>query len=434
MMRYEVINLVQGKVDQADVFEREGGQTVVEFRQGKLYSYETRLIRGCGVRVIKNGRSGFASGTDPDRVEDLANTALELADFGPKIDFRLPKPEEPAVVPTVENRIMLVTVDRMVEWGQDLVDALNARLPELKVDIKIQRSYSEIGIVNTDGLDGHFARAELVITVTGLLVDDGIFWVSDFVNLSSGPVWRMEETLERIETLVRMGKCRAAVKTGTYPVVVMPTALPELLFPLTVAVNGKQLEKKTSPLIGKENSLVLSDKITLIDNRLRPYGLASAPFDGEGVRARKNILFERGVFNGFIFDTATAAVCGRSSTGSAVRDYSNLPQPGLSNLEMVPGDAELETTIKGIDEGLLVYDFIGGGQSNYLAGEVSLNVSCGYKIERGVVTGRVKDVGIAGNVYEMFKKVAAVGSTVRDLGSYFLPFVLFSDIKVASRA
>jgi len=433
-MRYDVINLIQGRVDQADVLEREADQTIVEFRQGKLYSYETKLIRGCGVRVIKNGRSGFASSTNPERIDDLINTALELADLGPKAGFRLPPAEEPAVVPTFENKVMLVTVERMVEWGKDLIDALSARLPELKVDIKIHRTYSETSVVNTEGFDGHFAKAELVMLVIGLLVDDGIFWVSDFVNMSSSPVWQMGQILERIESLVRMGKRRATVRTGTYPVVVMPTALPELLFPIAVAVNGKQLEKRTSPLIGKENMSVLSDKITLIDNRLHPYGLASAPFDGEGVRARKNVLFERGFFKGFVFDTATAAVCGRSSTGSAVRDYFSLPQPGLSNLEMLPGDAELGATLKGISEGLLVYDVIGGGQSNYLAGEVSLNVSCGYKIENGVVTGRVKDVGIAGNVYEMFQRVAAVGSMVRDLGSNFLPFVLFSGLKVASRA
>ena len=87
--------------------------------------------------------------------------------------------------------------------------------------------------------------------------------------------------------------------------------------------------------------------------------------------------------------------------------------------------------LAGIGEGLLVYDCIGGGQSNSLAGDVAINISSGFRIGNGKVTGRVKDMMIAGNVYEMLKTVAAVGNTIRDLGSHYLPFLSFAGIKVA---
>lgn len=432
-MRLEILDMVSGKVDQADVYESRVDQTQVEFRQGKFYSLETKLSHGCGLRVIKNGKMGFSSSTNPEQEPELIRAAVEAAAFGQTARFSLPKPAELPVVSTYENRVMLVSVAKMQEWGRDLIEALSSRMPELKVDLTLSRVRREIGVVNTSGVDFSFERVELEVMVAGLLVQDGIFWVYDYVNLSNGKDFPLEEVAERVINLARLAKQKAVIKSGEYPVVVMPTALPQLILPLMVAVNGRNRQKGTSPLIGKENRLVLSDKITLVDNRLRPFGTASAPFDDEGVPAQKNVLFDKGVFKGFIFDLATADACQMVSTGSAVRSYNSLPAPGLSNIELLPGDFKLEEIIREIPAGLLVYSFLGGGMSNILAGEVSLNVSCGYRIANGSVVGRVKDVSVAGNVYELFKRVEAVGATQRDLGDHFLPFVLFSSLKVACK-
>jgi PmbA protein len=432
-MRYKILDMVSGQVDQADVYESEVDLTEVEFRQGKFYSVETKLTQGWGLRVIKNGRVGFSSSTNPERMEELTRAAIEASAFGQNVGFTLPEQQDLPVVQTFENRVLLATVARMQEWGRELIEVLNARMPELKVDLKFSRCYREIGLVNTSGLDCSFQRGELEVMVAGLLVQDGIFWVYDYVNLSGGQDFPLESVAERVINLARLGKQKAILKSGDYPVVVMPTALPQLLLPLLVAINGKHRQKKTSPLIGRENERVLSEKITLVDNRLRPFGTGSAPFDDEGVPARKNVLFERGVFKGFLFDLTTAEACKEQSTGSAVRSYSSLPAPGLSNIELLAGEAELEEVLQVIPAGLVVYSFLGGGMSNLLAGEVTLNVASGYKVENGRIAGRVKDVSVAGNVYELFQRVAAVGATQRDLGDYFLPFVKFSSFKVACK-
>ncbi len=432
-MRLEILDVVRNRVEQADVYESEVDITEVEFRQGRLFSTETKLTRGWGLRVIRNGRLGFSSSTNPERLEEFCQAAVDAAAFGPSVRFTLPEPADLPPVQTLDNRVLLVTVAKLREWGRDLIDALNSRMPELKVDLKFSRCYRDVGVANTSGLDFSFQRAELEVSIDGLLVQDGIFWVSDYVNLSNGQDFPLEAVAERMINLARLAKEKAVIKSGEYPVVVMPSALPQLLLPLVVAVNGKHRQKGTSPLIGREGQAVLSEKITLVDNRLRPFGTESAPFDGEGVPARKNLLFEKGVFRGFVFDLTTADACGMRTTGSAVRSYSSLPAPGLSNIELISGDAELEEVIRGIQAGLIVYGFLGGGMSNILAGEVTLNVSCGYKVENGRIAGRVKDVSVAGNVYELFQRVAAVGRDQRDLGNYFVPFVQFSSFKLACK-
>ncbi len=429
----DLLRIARGVVDEAEVYESETDRTEVEFRQGKLHSVETKLSHGWGLRVINKGRLGFAFSTNPARQEEMVAAARQSAEYGREVKFHLPAGGELPAVNTMDNRVMLVSTARMQEWGRDLVEAMAARVPELKLDINFNRVYREVRIVNSAGLDVEFQRVEFSAWIVGLMVDEGIYWFSDYVNLSDGRQFPLEEVVERMQVLARMAKRKAEVKTGDYPVIVMPTALGELLLPLQVGVNGKQKEKNTSPLLGQENKRVLSEKITVVDNPLRNFGLSSAPFDGEGVPARRNVLFSRGVFRGFLFDIATAAACGADSTGSAVRDYASLPAPGLTNIEVDGGDAELERVLCDVKEGLVVYGFIGGGQSNVLAGEVALNVACGFKVERGEVVGRVKDVSIAGNVYDFFKEVAGVGSTQRDLGDALLPFVFFSSMKVAAR-
>lgn len=432
-MKEYLLKLAEHQAEQAEVFSVETDRSEVEFRQGKLYSQGTKMTKGWGVRVIKEGRVGFASSSNPQRLREVVEAALASAAYGKAARFDFPGPVEPPVVNIFENKVMLVSASRMAEWGRDLIDALAARTPELKLDVNFSRVYREIGVSNSRGLDVSFERAELQVIVSGMLVDEGIYQFSDYVNLSDGKPFPLDTVVSRMERFVRMAKRRAPLKTGEYPVIVTPLALGELLLPLRVAVDGKQREKKTSPLIGKEGQRVLSEKITLIDNRLRPFGLESAPIDDEGMPARQNVLFERGVFSGFLFDIATAAACGTASTGSAVRGYTGPPHPGISNLELVPGKADLEEVMSEIEEGLLVYGFIGGGMSNIIAGEVTLNVSCGFKIEKGAVAGRVKEVGINGNVYEMFQQVEAVGRTQRDLGDAFLPFVSFSALKLTAK-
>lgn len=432
-MEDEILSLARARGGKAEVFSADVNRTVVEFRANEFHSQESRLTRGYGLRLVRNGRVGFSSTTNPDVVEELVEAALDTAAFGKPCRFDFPGPGPKPAVTTFENRVIMLPALKMIDWGRELIDAVRARVPGLKLDVTFTRTYREIVVMNTAGLDTRFSRAEFDLSATGLIVHDGLVWIPEYDNLSAGKPPAIGPLADRIEQRAHSARSRARLATGTYPVIFMPTALPNLLIPIEVGVSGKQFEKGTSPLIGKTGQRLLDEKITITDNGLRDFGLASGPFDAEGVPRRRTALFDRGVFTGFLFDLATAGVCRAETTGSASRDFSAQPQPGTSNIELATGTARLEETLKGVREGLLVYDCIGGGQSNLLAGDVALNVSSGYRIENGVVTGRVKDAMIAGNVYEMFRNVEAVGDTERDLGTYFVPFVKFPALKVATR-
>ncbi len=432
-MEDQILSLAQARGAQAEVFGSEQDRTVVEFQANEFHSQESRLTHGYGLRVVKNGRVGFSSSSDPNKVDELVQAALDTAEFGKQCSFEFPGPEPNPTVKTFENRVIMLPALKMIEWGRELVDAVRARVPGLKLDVSMARAYGETVIANSAGLKRRFSRATLQLSATGLVVSDGLVWISEYENLSSGAAPSIGVLADRIEERAILARSRARLATGTYPVIFMPTAVPDLLYPLLVGVNGKQLEKGVSPLIGKTAQKLLDEKITIVDNGLRDFGTASSPFDAEAVPRRRNVLFDRGIFTGFLFDLATAAACRAQTSGSAGRDYTSQPQPGVSNIELVPGDARFENVLAGISEGLLVYDCIGGGQSNVLAGDVAINVSSGFRIGNGKVTGRVKDTMIAGNAYEMLRNVEAVGNSVRDLGSYYAPFLMFPSLKVATR-
>ena len=87
-----------------------------------------------------------------------------------------------------------------------------------------------------------------------------------------------------------------------------------------------------------------------------------------------------------------------------------------------------------IQEGLVVEYLMGAGQGNTLGGDFSGNVLLGYKIENGKIVGRVKDTMVAGNVYRILNRIAAIGSeTVWVGGTLQTPPIYFSNVSVSSR-
>jgi PmbA protein len=77
---------------------------------------------------------------------------------------------------------------------------------------------------------------------------------------------------------------------------------------------------------------------------------------------------------------------------------------------------------------------LGLGQGNILSGAFSNTLGLAFKIEGGEIVGRVKDVSIAGNIYELLQDVAAV-SREREwvYYRYCLPHILLPNMNVVAK-
>lgn len=213
----------------------------------------------------------------------------------------------------------------------------------------------------------------------------------------------------------------------------MPSVMPIPLSSFTTGVNGKLVQKGASPLKDKKNRKLIDRSVTIHDDALLKEGVATRPFDREGIASRRIPIFKNGILKNFLFDLQTAGLLRQKSTGSAVRDYDEMPCPGISNIVISPGEWSVADMVKDIKNGIIVHNVIGGGQSNILAGDFSCNVSLGFRIKNGKIIGRVKDTMIAGNAYDVMSNIEGIGKRIESIGCFYTSAFYFKSLNVIGR-
>ncbi|MDO8092873.1 MAG: metallopeptidase TldD-related protein, partial [Candidatus Brocadiales bacterium] len=197
-----------------------------------------------------------------------------------------------------------------------------------------------------------------------------------------------------------------------------------------VGCNGKVVQKGASPLAGKLGEKIIDERVSIYDDSTIDYADGSFPFDGEGTPAQKTPLIENGTLKNYIYDLQTAGMMNAKSTGNGARGFASQPAPGCTNIIIEPGDMAFEDMIADMKQGLLVEQVLGGGQSNVLAGEFSVNIDLGFLIENGEIIGRAKDCMIAGNAFDIFNNIIALGNKAEWHGSTKLPHFYFRALNV----
>src|SRR5439155_6143304 len=198
-----------------------------------------------------------------------------------------------------------------------------------------------------------------------------------------------------------------------------------VLLPVTQGLSGKAVLQGISPLATRVGEQVFDQRLSLTDDPLVPGRTASRPLDDECVPSRVTCLVQRGVVQRFIYDLETAARARTESTGHGERGIFGKPVPAYTNLILgETGNGKRETPaelggglLRDVKDGLLVDELIGVGQGNVIGGAFSHPVALAYRIERGEITGRVKDAAVAGNAYELWKRVGGFGNDARWAGS-----------------
>ena len=201
------------------------------------------------------------------------------------------------------------------------------------------------------------------------------------------------------------------------------------------AFNGKTVLEGASPIGDKLGQQVFDEKIILKDDPTIPFRPGSRPCDDECVPCKKTTLINKGVVSHFLYDLQTAAKSKTRSTGNGRRGIGgSLPSPSPNAFVMEGGKTSFDEMVKDIKEGLVIEHLMGAGQGNTLGGDFSGNVLLGFKIEKGEITGRVKDTMVSGNIYQLLRGITAIGSDCKWVGgSLCIPSLYFSDVSVASR-
>ncbi len=402
---------------QAEVFSVQTEETPIRFEANRLKELNARESSGVALRVIANGRIGFASSTRPGDVEDVVQAAMETAPFGPEAHLDFPANGAMPDVAVFDPATETLSVDSMIETGQTLVDAARAIEPELLCDASVRKAVATATIANSNG--GHFTYSgtSFMAWLHGTLVrGTDMLFVGDG-DAACGTDLALATIKESVARQLEHSRRTAEVRTAEMPVIFTPIGVAEaLVMPLTVAFSGRMVHQGQSPLAGCLGKEMYDTRFSVTDDPLLPGRVASRPFDDEGVVSRVVPLVQAGVVRTFLYDLQTAGLAKTNSTGSAQRSLAAQPSISTSNLTISTGDTSFDDMVRGVKEGLVVEELMGAGQGNVMGGDFSGNVLLGYKIENGEIVGRVKDAIVAGNVHEALKRLVAIGSEARWVG------------------
>jgi PmbA protein len=414
-----------------EIFRQHWDEDSVDFEMDKIKGIKSQSTTGYGLRIIKDDKLGFTSSTEGVEPSSLVRQAVETVKYGPKAVFEFPgKAPVESDIRITDDRIRNLTVEKMTETGEEILDYLKSKKPEYQYSISLNRS-EETRAIKTGNFESSYNRSAYSFSVNAHSFREGDFFIiGDYFDCSVYEP-REKEIADRLLDILKFTEGSAVIGTGTYPILVSPWALMDIIRPLKVGLNGTYIEKGSSPLAEKMEQKILPETINIYDDPSIEGRASSTPFDDEGVTAERRPLIEKGVIKNFILDQRTAGALKMQSTGNGSRGYTDMPYPSVHCLFFEQGNDSLNDLIKGIKEGLFIQQTIGGSGVNPFTGDFQINAYIAVKIENGQLAGRTKGVMIGGNMYKIFETTSGISSERIWHGNACLPYVRFDEVFVS---
>lgn len=427
----DLLAALKQQAEQAEVFYVQSESAEVSFEAGEVKSSQVQETQGVAARGLIDGRLGFsAAGGLVDQAELVANLVVS-ARFGEPLSLRFPHQAPGPKVNTCDPGLADVPIARFVEIGREVVARLQQADPDGKVDVSIERSTSHTRLHNSAGarVEQQTTAFRLSASVERVRGDDVLMVYDSYSDVGLGDGYRA--MVERLAEQIALASRSATLPSKAMPVVFAPAGVTVLLLPLMMALNGEAVLRRTSPLGDKLGAKLFDARLTLWDDPTLSGRPASASHDDEGVPTRRKALVREGVIDTFMYDLKTSALLGVESTGNGSRSLFAPPSPAPTNLILAAGETPWREMIAGIEQGLWVESVLGLGQGNPISGAFSNPVGLAYAIEGGEIVGRVKDVAIAGNIYELLREVGGLSrESIWVGGRYQLPYILLNELNV----
>jgi PmbA protein len=408
-----ILEKAQKVAEEAEVFLVTAEETPVQFEANRLKHIQGKQSTSVALRIIKDGRIGYATGTDVNDSQGLVENALETAKFGTRARFELPPTTPYPKVDIFDPKVESIAVEKMASLGEELIALITGHTPDIVCEAAVEKETIALSIINSRGGQAEYKKSVFSIGVVGNLVRGTDMLFVGEGQSSCHPLTNVEEIANVVLRQLDLAKNQASAPTKQLPVIFTPEGVVSaLISPLMAAFNGKTVLEGASPIAKKLGKQVFDTKLSLFDDPTIAYRPHSRPCDDEGVPSQRTPLIEKGVVSSFLYDLQTAAQAKTKSTGSASRG-GGLPVPSPSTLVIEPGKATFDEMVSDIKEGLVIEQLMGATQGNILGGDFSGNVLLGYKVESGKIVGRVKNTMVSGNVYQLLKEISAIGSQAK---------------------
>src|SRR6056297_1959815 len=423
-------------IDDVEVLYNSSKNLDVVWEKGDLQIPKTDLYQGFGIRVFKDGSTGFSSSNilNEEEAEKVLKRAIEIAEVTPSDESNvLPKKDEiDYVEDIVDERNDDIKFVNAVEKGKEFVESFLNYDKRVKLDsANFSTRLSKRAIVNSKGIEAVeektvFESMAMAFAREGENVSSFDLSFQTACKLSE---LNLKEEAEELAEKVVNSLDAESVESFEGSVILSPfSVLSVLASPLNFAVNGENVINGISPWTDKIGEEVAIPELSVIDDAHIAGGVGSRSFDREGVSSERLDIIKDGKLTNFLHNSYTAHKMDSESTGHAGGGAQSKPGVSPSNFIIDGGDKNLEEIIKDTDKGILVNRF--SGNADPVSGDFSGVVKGGKYIENGEIVKSVKGVMIAGNVYKLLKNISAMTKKKQFIHNFRLPHVRFEDVSI----
>ncbi|HAD82606.1 MAG: hypothetical protein A2509_00990 [Candidatus Edwardsbacteria bacterium RIFOXYD12_FULL_50_11] len=412
----KLLEMAGRAADQAEVFSAEQTARSVSFQDAKLYDIRTSFLSGVSLRIIKDGKLGFAYTRNLNDRQGLLDNALDSLRGGVEAHYDLPDTKEGKDLGTCDPAAAKLTNEQLVDEAKRVCEILKAKAAgEIMAGAYVSVDY--LRILNSKGADlGQ--RNSTAGSYSSIIFPGSGSGISREVRSRS--IGKMPDSLiAEMTDLFGKGQKTVQPRGGRMKVLFMPDSMITLLWRIASGLSGRSLYEKISPIAGKLEQKIFSPKLSIFDDPLNDAYPGARSWDDEGVPCKKLSLIEQGVLKDFFYDLKYAEKTGATPTGHGYRGdiwggdpVTTRPGPFLGHLFIKPGTASLAKLISQMDRGIIIEGAMGAHSGNIPNGDYSIGISPGLYVENGQIVGRVKNAMAAGNIYETLANVLEVGDTL----------------------
>ena len=420
-----------------EVFRQRVKKLKIETSQEEIENLSSSEESGVGVRVLKDGRMGFAytSNLEEEKIRDVVEKAMEMCE--------LQTPDRGNVfnkelkISEVESVFDREGLEVSLEEKVDMTLGLEKKAKEIDGRIKgVRKASLTEGLIEVEfsnsygvkfGYEGTYYTS-FIATLAQEGQDSSISW--EFRGARRLSKLDLDDmVMDAVFKSISLLNPKP-LQTKVMPVLFFRESFAMLLEAFSSMFLGNSLVKGKTLLKDRIGESVGSELLTLIDDGSMEEGFETTPYDAEGIGRRRNVVIERGVFKGFLHSLYTATLSDQEPTGNSQRgSYKNQPHSGVTNLYLEGGEGDIEDLISSEKEIFLVLDLMGLHTVDPVSGEFSLGAS-GVLYRDGKPQHAVRGVTVAGNVLDLWNKIVAVGGDLKFYGNVGSPSVLAKDITV----
>ena len=396
-----------------ELFSQDTSTHKVSFAGNKLKQTESNYTSGNAIRLIKNKKIGFSANYGKLDFEKIINKSLEVSNYSSEVNFELPGKTQKDEV----SKKDITSLSLYVEKGKEIIDRVLSEAPNVLTDISFEVDYIKEKLENSEGLIYSHSKQlySFSINIRETLEND-FFDIYTAVLDNRFPEYKTY--LNELLQYYKLSKKHTKIKNGSFPVLFTSKAGKELLELIELALNGKQINQKSSPwhnMLGKQ---VLSNLITIKQDP--SYGYMARSIDDEGSEVESLTLVKNGMLENFYYDLWSGSKGNILTTGNGFKSsLTSQPEPALLNMIISAGSRSVNQIIKDIDYGLFIDQTMGGLTTN-ISGDMSVNVDVGFLIEKGEITGRVKDTMVTGNIYTALNNIIELSDSLNNIGQIFI--------------